>query len=497
MGQSSRRKPSYNLRQSGLILEVPVTDTPRPRTCPQCSRIVPRQVDTCRCGYQFPATVQPPPLPAPQDDRAPSTASGSPLRVLAWSLPLTALIIVAGMAIILRRQEPAPQTIPAQPVRERPALPDQAPPAAVPKAQPSQQPAAQPPIEVPPATEPTPPAAGAATPASPAAASSLADLVSRCSPAVVTIESAVGLGTGFFVTPNRIITNHHVVMQSTVVTLRLAGGQQSRGRVVRRSIEADLAMIESEVAFAGSALTLRPVSGVRPGEEVLAIGSPALGRSALESSVTRGIISGIRSMEGITVIQTDAALNPGNSGGPLVDASGRVVGINTIKAIQQESIGFAVAADYAQALLDGQPVTAAAGSARAGVSGRPTPIPAPPAAPSESEVQREAGTRQFEAEMEAVAPHVARFIKMVENYRDGCLQQRRGQSWQTVEPAIASDSPASPDCVSLRSDIVSFKGEIKNALRAVSDVARRAGVYPGQMRSIMAKYGLSWEGWER
>lgn len=156
---------------------------------------------------------------------------------------------------------------------------------------------------------------------------------------------------------------------------------------MKRSVEADLALVKSQVASTGSVLALRPISGVRPGEEVAAIGSPALGSSALESSVTRGIISGIRSMEGFMVIQTDAALNPGNSGGPLVDASGRVVGINTVKAAQQESIGFAVAADYAQALLDGRSVTAAAGSARPGGSGHPTAIPlltspSPPRSPA-------------------------------------------------------------------------------------------------------------------
>jgi hypothetical protein len=313
----------------------------------------------------------------------------------------------------------------------------------------------------------------------------------------VTIESAAGLGTGFFVSQNRIITNQHVVAQSTVVTLRLAGGQQTRGRVIRRSLEADLAIVESETPFAGAPLALRPLSGVRTGEEVLAIGSPALGRSALESSVTRGIISGIRSMEGLMVIQTDAALNPGNSGGPLVDSSGQVVGINTIKAIQQESIGFAVAADYAQALLQGQPVTAAAGQAQPGRSAGAPAIPAPPEAPSESDMAREMGERQFEAEMEAFAPHAAKFIRSVENYRDACMQQRRGQSWQTVAPAIATDNPAAPECMQAKVDIVGFKNEITKALRIVIDQARRAGVYPGTIREIMQKYGVYWDGWER
>ncbi|WP_410962429.1 trypsin-like peptidase domain-containing protein, partial [Salmonella sp. SAL4355] len=76
-------------------------------------------------------------------------------------------------------------------------------------------------------------------------------------------------------------------------------------------------------------------------EEVIAIGSPGMGgQRSLEATVTRGIVSGIRSMGGTVVLQTDAALNPGNSGGPLVDMQGRVVGVNTAKLQGTESIGF-------------------------------------------------------------------------------------------------------------------------------------------------------------
>lgn len=339
--------------------------------------------------------------------------------------------------------------------------------------------------------------APATAPVSASPALSLADLVSRCTPAVVTIESAAGLGTGFFVSPTRIVTNQHVVADNLTVTLRLAGGQQSRGRVVGRSLDADLALVESDVPFTGTPLALRPVAGVRPGEEVLAIGSPAVGRSALESSVTRGIISGIRSMNGFAVLQTDAALNPGNSGGPLVDGSGRVVGVNTIKAVRQESIAFAVASDYAQALLEGRPVTADLSGARPGQPSRAISIPAAPPAPSESDAERETGGRQFEAEIRAFAPEAAKFVRAVENYRDVCMQQRRGQSWEVVAGAIPADNPADPECRSARSDLVAFKSNATRALGDVLEQARRAGVYPGTIRTIMEKYGVSWDGWQR
>ncbi len=411
-------------------------------------------------------------------------------------MPLTALIIVGGVAIVLRQHAASPPTSASQPSVDRPATAPRPESIAASGQEASPATLGLPAPGLPPA--PIAPQPMAAAP-SPTAITSLADLVSRCTPAVVTIEAGARLGTGFFVAPNRLVTNQHVVAESTFVTLRLATGQQSRGHVVGRSLEVDLALVESDTPYTGTPLVLRPLAGVRTGEEVIAIGSPAVGRSALESSVTRGIISGIRSMNGVMVLQTDAALNPGNSGGPLVDALGRVVGINSIRATQQQSIGFALASDYAQALLEGRPVaaTAAAQALPSAQASRVTSVPAPPAAPSESDVEREAGTRQFEAEMAAFAPQAAKFVAAVGDYRDSCMAQRRGQSWQVVADAIATDTPVSRDCASARSQIVRFRSEATKALGEVFEQARRAGVYPGTVRAIMEKHGVYWDGWEK
>lgn len=399
----------------------------------------------------------------------------------------------------MRRSGPPAPSAPVAPTQTA-AAPAATEPPAMPQISPVTQ---APAVEAPAGAGSAAPAAVATAPISPLIVSSpasLADVVSRCAPAVVTIESAIGLGTGFFVSPNQVLTNDHVVSQSTAVTLRLANGQRALGRVTVRAPDADLALVQSDVALADHAvLALRPVTSVRTGEEVLAIGSPALGKSALDTSVTRGIVSGIRTLGGITVIQTDAALNPGNSGGPLVDVSGRVVGINTIKAIQQESIGFAVAADYAQALLEGRPVRAVTDSTRPAASPGQVPTPMPSAAPSQTEVERETGTQRLDQQAASIAPHAARFTRLIERYRDTCLTQPgvRSRSWQSVERYVASDNAADAECLTLRSEIANLKADIQGALRQVGDQARRAGVYPGTIRAIYARHGLTWEGWER
>ena len=90
---------------------------------------------------------------------------------------------------------------------------------------------------------------------------------------------------------------------------------------------------------------------LKPGQEIVVIGS-ALG--TLQNSVSRGIVSGLRSAGGATLVQTDAAVNPGNSGGPMLDRSGAVVGITTMGYKNAEGLNFGVAIDHARDLLEGR-----------------------------------------------------------------------------------------------------------------------------------------------
>ena len=163
-----------------------------------------------------------------------------------------------------------------------------------------------------------------------------------------------GLGSGFIVSEDGyIITNAHVVEGQTSMELE-AGGNNYSARVVMVSTGYDLAVLQVNNPNPRQAvLRLSTAASARPGKEVIAIGY-ALG--SLSNTVTRGIVSAIRRTGNVTLIQTDAAINHGNSGGPLLDRSGQVIGINTMGIAKEEGqgLGFAIAIDHAKQLLAGE-----------------------------------------------------------------------------------------------------------------------------------------------
>jgi S1-C subfamily serine protease len=142
--------------------------------------------------------------------------------------------------------------------------------------------------------------------------------------AVVTVSQGAGSGSGFFIGENGyVVTNSHVVAGNRFVRVKLVTGRELVGEVVKQDRARDVALIKTE----GRNFIALPIA---PGEsnigsEVTSIGSP-LGES-LSGTVTRGIVSGYRVINSKRFIQSDVGILPGNSGGPLLDASGRVVGI--------------------------------------------------------------------------------------------------------------------------------------------------------------------------
>lgn len=142
--------------------------------------------------------------------------------------------------------------------------------------------------------------------------------------AVVTILLGNGHGSGFFITPALMLTNHHVAGNRAQVRIRLSDGSEVIGRLLRTNSARDIALVEIDTPLA-AALPLRTSLPGRA-ETVYAVGSPD--DTGLAGTITRGIVSQIRTDErGLDWIQADVTIHPGSSGGPLLDANGNVIGI--------------------------------------------------------------------------------------------------------------------------------------------------------------------------
>ncbi len=171
--------------------------------------------------------------------------------------------------------------------------------------------------------------------------------------AVVTIVSDLGSGTGFYIADGYLLTDRHVVGSSKYVKVKLANGRQLVGEVIRQDASRDVALLQTESAGVPSlrvSLADPPV-----GATTFAIGSP-LGET-LAGTFTRGVLSGVRDVNGTRLLQSDVAINHGNSGGPLLDAGSHVVGLAELTIAQTTGLSFFVpikdALDRLNVVIDG------------------------------------------------------------------------------------------------------------------------------------------------
>jgi S1-C subfamily serine protease len=182
----------------------------------------------------------------------------------------------------------------------------------------------------------------------------------RVSPAVIRVASRRlgsrgGVGSGVVIAPDGLVlTNSHVVEGAREFELTDAEGRTMAARLLGEDPDTDLALLRAATDRALPTAVLGNSKTLRRGQLVVAIGNPL----GFESTVTAGVVSALgrslRSKSGRLiedVIQTDAALNPGNSGGPLVSSRGEVVGINTAIIMGAQGICFAVASNTAQFVL--------------------------------------------------------------------------------------------------------------------------------------------------
>jgi S1-C subfamily serine protease len=214
------------------------------------------------------------------------------------------------------------------------------------------------------------------------------DVTERVGPAVVRVETGPkarnarergGLGSGIVISPDGLVlTNSHVVGSAKEIRLRDIEGFVSDAHVLGVDPDTDLALLRAAGARELRYAALGNSKSLRRGQLVVAIGNPL----GFESTVTAGVVSAlgrsIRSVSGRTiedVIQTDAALNPGNSGGALVSSNAEVIGINTAIINGAQGICFAVASNTAQFVLSEIIRHGYVRRAYIGVSGQTAPVP--------------------------------------------------------------------------------------------------------------------------
>ena len=211
----------------------------------------------------------------------------------------------------------------------------------------------------------------------------VADVANDIGPAVVRVEVAGarhnGIGSGVIIAGDGLVlTNSHVVARSRRVRIALAEGVQKEAEVVGDDPDTDLALLRGELPGGTRATLLGDSKSLRRGHLVVAIGNPL----GFESTVTAGVVSALgrslRSRNGRLiddVIQTDAALNPGSSGGPLVSSSGAVIGINTAMIGGAQGLCFAVSSNTARFVVGEFVAHGRVRRAHLGIAAQTLPLP--------------------------------------------------------------------------------------------------------------------------
>ena len=457
------------------------------RLCPSCGRRVPRAVAQCRCGAELPPDESP-----TREDAPESPARSSSVLMIG----LAAVALAAGYWVYSRPAPAAPDpaataaaVAPADAASPAVASPDLSPErraweaaAKMEEAGPgSREPGAG-------NREPGPDSATTLS-ADPARAPALEVMVDRAMPAIVLVEASNGRGSAFFVQHDTLITNVHVVQNDGYVTLRRMDGSSVNARVHSRAPAFDIAVLKVATPSPSQAvLPMGTAQSLKPGQEVIVIGS-ALG--TLQNSVSRGIVSGLRNSGGVTLIQSDAAANPGNSGGPMLDRTGRVVGVLTAGYRGQQGLNFAVSIDHARDIVEGR--QANLGTAQTGLSNIKPLVPGA----TESDQRQQQGEQEFTARVNSAADGAAQLDGAWQRFRSVCYKNpisgAYDREWFVLFTPRGLPGDAAAGCVdyfqSMRTEMMKFQ----DYMRTTVGNARRANLLPGTIRDTLGAKRLNFD----
>lgn len=402
---------------------------------------------------------------------------------------LGALILAAGGYWVLVRTAPASTSSEAA-AEEQDAAPEPtaAPDSAAPSAAARAWDAAAKASQAEPATPVEPPASAPLPPSTPLSAST-EEMVDRVMPAVVLIKATGGRGSGFFVRHDTLITNEHVVENESYVTVQKSDGTTVGARVETHAPALDLAILKVATPSASQAvIPLGTTRGLRPGQEIVVIGS-ALG--TLQNSVSRGVVSGLRNAGGATLVQTDAAANPGNSGGPMLDRSGAVIAVTTMQYKNAQGLNFGVAIDHVRDLLEGRQTNLGSAQGLRNIQSQSRDA-------SEADRQQQQGEEQLRARIGQMAKAAGEIDDAWKGYRSQCYRSPIPGSYDREWFALLRTMPdnAAAGCTGFYAEMERGAREFRTLMQRAINDARRASVLPGTVRDSLRQNRLDFD-WDR
>jgi len=313
-----------------------------------------------------------------------------------------------------------------------------------------------------------------------ASAPPLEDMIERAMPAVVMIQTPKSRGSGFFIKSDVIVTNAHVLSGFLSATITLRDGAQLTGRVGQLSNQFDIALIQVPGQVPADAqLPLGGSATLRLGQGIVALG---WAQSLTQSTVTRGIVTGLRHDGDRYLLQTDAVPNPGDSGGPLLDRRGAVVGVTTARG-QSGTSGYAVAIDDVKPFVEKMNQSA---------------ITAP--FESEADTRRTTGLQRYADALDSVEHSAAELDSIWSHYKSAChittIPPGQTREWFGLYDARSPLHQTLPWCADTLAQIERRAHDIGTMMASAAEAARQADVYPGTLRGLRTKHRLDYSGWD-